>query len=70
MMATIGGRYLVFSTLFGTMLYWVCGGVLVASGVLAVYVDLAPFFSALLGGSIEAAFMLVVFLQQREARAD
>lgn len=65
MLLVIGGRYLMFQTLYGLRAYWVCGGLLAAAAFACVLLRLAPAHSALAGGVIEAAFAAVIFAQQR-----
>lgn len=61
MMATIGSRYMVFSTLFGRAIYLVCGGVLLVAGVAAAWLHVPPVMAAALGSAIEIVFAAVVF---------
>lgn len=61
MMATIGSRYMVFSTLFNRAAYWAGGSVLVLAGAAAIWFRLPPFQSAALGSLIEISFAAAVF---------
>ena len=65
MLLVIGGRYLVFNTLYGMRVYWVCGLALAAAGFGLGKLGVAPAISALVGAAIEAAFAVVIFIQQR-----
>jgi hypothetical protein len=65
MLLAIGGRYLVFQTLYGRRVYWVCGGVLAALGVAAAMLKLNVTVVALAGGFTEAVFGAIVLAQQR-----
>ena len=70
MLFVIGGRYLTFSTLFGTRIYWACGGVLVAAGYALASVKAAPALGAFAGAAIECSFALALFAaSRREPRA-
>lgn len=77
MLLVIGGRYLVFTTVYGLRIYWACGLSLAAAG-LALGALLAapspelkatgPFLGALTGALIETLFGAVL-LQQGRATA-
>ncbi|MEM0914502.1 MAG: hypothetical protein AAGK09_07815 [Planctomycetota bacterium] len=59
-LAVIGGRYLVFATLYGTRLYWGIGGALAVAGMLCLVLN-APFTAgAYLGGAIELVAALMI----------
>lgn len=65
MLMIIGGRYLTFSTIFGTRLYWLCGGTLAMAGYLVATINASPAVGAFVGAAIEAAFAIVIFVQAR-----
>ena len=65
MLMIIGGRYLTFSTIFGTRLYWLCGGTLAMAGYLVATINAFPAVGAFVGAAIEAAFAIVIFVQAR-----
>ena len=65
MLLVIGGRYLVFQTLYGRRIYWLCGGVLAAIGLAAGMLKLDAPVVALAGGFTEAVFGALVLSQQR-----
>ena len=70
MLVIIGARYLLFATLFGMRVYWVCGVVLAASGYVLAIND-APFWAgAWAGAGIEYLFAVIVFLQTRKEFVD
>ena len=70
MLFVIGGRYLVFSTMFGTRIYWACGATLVAAGYGLARMQAAPELAAFAGSGIEARFAAVLFrAAQRETAA-
>src|SRR6478735_12655833 len=50
MLLVIGGRYLVFQTLYGRRVYWLCGGVLAGLGIAAAMLKLPASAVALAGG--------------------
>lgn len=67
MMFVIGGRYLIFSTMFGTRTYWFCGAALALAGYLLGQAHALPMLSAFTGSAIEATFGVVIFVSaQRE----
>jgi len=69
MLFVIGGRYLVFSSLFGMRTYWACGLVLAGAGYLLGRSAAYPANSALAGFLIEVLFAAVLFtFHYREAR--
>lgn len=61
MLATIGCRYMVFSTLYGRAIYWVFGAVLVAAGVITFRLAVPPMQSAALGSLIEIGFAVAIW---------
>lgn len=65
MLMIIGGRYLTFSTIFGTRLYWLCGGTLAMAGYLVATINASPAVGAFVGAAIEAAFAIVIFVHAR-----
>ncbi len=65
MLVVIGGRYLTFQTLYGLSVYWVCGGVLTACGIMAAMLRLPVPISAFAGGLTELVFGVIVFLRMR-----
>lgn len=71
MLLMIGGRYLVFSSLFGMRIYWVCGLALAGAGCLLGKAMVPPQVGAFTGAAIEAAFAAAIFvLNHREVRAN
>ncbi len=65
MLFVIGGRYLTFATLYGSRVYWLCGGLLAMAGYLLVTVNAAPATAAWAGAGIEAAFATYIFVAAR-----
>lgn len=68
MLLVIGGRYLVFQTLYGRRIYWICGGTLAAFGTLAAMLKLPASTTALAGGCVEVVFGTIVLAQERNAQ--
>jgi hypothetical protein len=71
MLFIIGGRYLTFGAVFGTKLFWVCGGVLAMAGYQLARLHAAPALAAFGGGSIEIVFGIIMLagLRRRAAAA-
>ena len=70
MLLVIGGRYLVFSSLFGMRIYWACGLALAGAGYLLAQAGASPTLSASAGAAIEVAFGAAIFvLNRRELRS-
>ena len=65
MLLIIGGRYVIFATVYGLRVYWACGALLVAAALLAATRHLDAPVSAAAGAAIEAAFALVLFTRMR-----
>ena len=60
MLVVIGGRYLTFQTLYGRSIYWVCGGILAAFGIMAAMLRLPVPVTAFVGGLTELVFGAIV----------
>lgn len=65
MLLVIGGRYLVFATLYGMRLYWALGLVLAAAGFGLAAVQATAFAGAAAGAGLEAAFAVACLRQHR-----
>ena len=65
MLLIIGGRYLVFSTLYGMRLYWALGLALAASGFVLGYLAAPAYIAAVAGAALEAVFAVVCLRQHR-----
>ena len=65
MLLVIGGRYLVFATLFGMRLYWVLGLALAAAGFALGRVGAPAVVAAAVGASIEMAFAVACLVMHR-----
>ena len=69
MLFVIGGRYLTFSTLYGTRIYWVCGAALALAGYALGHFNAVPHFAAFSGATLEAAFAATIFIAARREAA-
>ena len=69
MLMIIGGRYVVFASIYGLRIYWACGAVLAAAAYGAAAMRLAPAQAAFAGAAVEAAFALVLFARMRGGAA-
>tara|TARA_B110001454_G_C12424108_1_gene310665 strand:+ start:28 stop:570 length:543 start_codon:yes stop_codon:yes gene_type:complete len=66
MILIIGGRYLIFSTIYGIRIYWIFGAILIATGVLGFVLKTPFYLIVLIGGMIEVLFSLIImFLEKR-----
>lgn len=64
----IGGRYLVFATIYGMRLYWVLGLGLAAAGFAMAILNAPAYTVAIVGAGIEAVFAVVCLVQHRRRR--
>lgn len=67
-MMIIGGRYLVFATVYGSRVYWLLGAALGLGAMLAVGMGAPPHIGAWIGSGIELVFGAVL-LATRGRRA-
>jgi hypothetical protein len=65
MLLIIGGRYLVFATLYGMRLYWVLGLALAAAGVALGQMEAPAHLAAITGATLEAAFAMIFLVSHR-----
>lgn len=71
MLLVIGGRFLVFSSLFGMRIYWGCGLALAGAGYFLGQANASPALSAFAGAAIEGTFAAIIFvLHRREVRSN
>lgn len=71
MLLVVGGRYLVFATLYGMTLYWALGLALAAGGFALGYLVVPAHVAAITGAALEAAFAVVfLVLHRRWVRAN
>ena len=69
MILIIGGRYLVFSSIYGMRIYWVFGATLILSGI-GGFLFKTPFhLIGLIGGIIEILFaFIIIYLDKRNLK--
>lgn len=65
MLLVIGGRYLVFATLYGMRLYWVLGLALAVAGVVLGQLKAPAHLGAVAGAALEAAFAIAFLVLHR-----
>jgi hypothetical protein len=65
MLVIIGGRYLTFSTLYGTRFYWVLGIGLIAAAFLLFAFNAPSNISAIAGAAIEITFGVFMLISAR-----
>jgi hypothetical protein len=69
MILIIGGRYLIFSTIYGIRIYLVFGAILIATGVIGFLLKTPFYLIVLIGGMIEVLFSLIImFLEKRNIK--
>ena len=69
MLLVIGGRYLTFSTIFGTRLYWVCGAALILAGYALWRFNAEPAQAAFTSAILETVFAISILATSRRAAA-
>ena len=65
MLLIIGGRYLTFSTIYGTKLYWILGVVLGVAAYFLFRYNVSSFATLLTGSLIEISFGIFMFVSFR-----
>jgi hypothetical protein len=71
MLLVIGGRYLVFATLYGMRLYWALGLTLAAAGIALGYLTAPAHVAVTTGAALEAVFAVIFLIEHRRwARSD
>jgi len=69
MLIVIGGRYLLFQSMYGMRAYWLLGLALAGAGVATILTGVDGATTALLGGGIEVIAAMIILYQQRQADA-
>lgn len=69
MLLVIGGRYLVFASVYGMRLYWALGLALAAAGCVLAVAGAPAYLLATAGAALEAVFGVVCLVQHRRAAA-
>jgi len=66
MVLIIGGRYLIFSSIYGMRIYWAFGATLILAGVGGFLLDLPFYLIGILGGVIEILFsFLIIYFEKK-----
>ena len=68
MLLTIGGRYVIFNSLYGLKIYWLLGLALVGLGVTFFFFNDDFYLSAVLGGATELVFAIVIYFQKNKKK--
>jgi hypothetical protein len=66
MLLTIGVRYLVFNTLYGSKIYWILGASLMLSGMLCILLGADFTLGVFIGGVTELVFSWFIFKQSKD----
>lgn len=69
MLLVIAGRYATFGTVYGSRLFWLCGGALAVAAYALAAAKAAPATGAFSGAAIEAVFAGVVLARDGAKRA-
>lgn len=64
----IGGRYLLFNTLYGKRIYWFFGALLLLAGCLSFFFDIPIYFMAITGGLIEIVFSIFILIVEKRKK--
>ncbi len=62
MLMIIGGRHLVFATVYGTRIYWVLGAMLGVAAYILFKLEATAFISVLAGGLIEIILGIIIYI--------
>jgi len=62
----IGGRYLVFSSIYGMRVYWFFGTALIISGISGFVFNLPFYFIGLIGGVLEIFFSIIIIYLEKK----
>ncbi len=65
MILIIGGRYLVFSSIYGMRIYWVFGATLILSGIGGLIFNTPFHLIGLIGGVIEILFSFIILYLEK-----
>ena len=66
MLMLIGGRYLIFQTLYGMKIYWIMGILMIISGAICLISNQPFHIPGIVGGVIELIFGILII--QRDNR--
>lgn len=67
MLLIIGGRYLIFASIYGNRIYWVLGGILAVAGMLTLSRNIAGYYVAISGGLLELLFAGLILFKEKKA---
>ncbi|WLT32734.1 hypothetical protein Q9293_05225 [Geothrix sp. PMB-07] len=65
MLLIIGGRYLTFTTLYGSRLYWACGISLSIAAFILAITHATPAMGAFTGAAVEFSYSALIYLAIR-----
>jgi len=66
MILIIGGRYLMFSSIYGMRIYWALGAALVLAGIGGFIFNTPFYLIGLIGGIIEILFSLIILYLEKK----
>jgi len=71
MILIIGGRYLLFSSIYGMRIYWIFGATLILSGIGGFLLNKHFYLIGIVGGVIEIIFsFIILYLEKRNIKID
>jgi len=66
MILIIGGRYFIFSSIYGMQVYWIFGTVLILSGVGGFLFNTPFYLIGFIGGIIEILFSFIILSLEKK----
>ena len=69
MLLIIGGRYLIFATIYGISLYWILGGGLGIAAYLLFFLNSSSYISIMLGSAIELSFGCFLLISAKKRKS-
>lgn len=66
MLMIIGGRYVLFQTIYGMRLYWVLGLLLILAGLVCLILNQSFHYGAVIGGGLELIFAMLILKGERK----
>lgn len=66
MILIIGGRYLVFSSIYGMRIYWLFGATLILAGICGFLLNTSFYLIGIIGGIIEVIFSFIIMYLEKK----
>ena len=68
MILIIGGRYFIFSSIYGMRVYWIFGAILILSGVSGFLFNTPFYLIGFIGGIIEILFSFIILSLEKKMK--